>query len=648
MPNRTVQTNFTSGMLDDKVRDHLDLAAYRNGAKEIANCRLLPQGGITRRPGSDVRTTLTALDYQLEEFVFSSDQTYCFLFYDGAVDIWDRITRSYLTKISGPWTLAHIRSNELKVEQQLDKMFVSHKDFETQVIVRVGFDSFTITAFEWAIGGSIVFQPYHKYAPASVTLTVSATAVGAATATASAPVFVAGHVGLKLRYRKKQLTVTGYTDASTLSVTVDEALTFTSGSGTVSTGAAEYDWDEQAFSPLRGYARSFCLHLQRLWIGGGRDAPNVLWGSSLNDVFNFDIGTGADDDAFKGTIYARRVAEIVSMVSNNHLQVFTTHGEFYVPTPDNGALTPGTATIQPQSGFGCSALPAKKFDVNTVFITRKANSLREFVYDALQTSYSSDVLTFMSKSLVSAPRDIDVQMEGVNEEQESRAYICNDDGTVAVLSKVRKENIAGWSYWDTQGSFRRLGVIDSEVWAVTERTVNGTTSLYLEVFDVTRLLDFSVVMTGAAATSWGPFDLHKGETVHMRSGDLYLGTATVDAASGMVTSPKAVSEIEIGFNFEPRTIPLQQHVQLPDGISMGLPKRYVSVMAQLDDTLSCQIKNKRLGSINPLDDPGEAPPRFTGSFKQFTLGWGINRDIVITAPDPLPFTLNSLVTEVEV
>ena len=73
MPIRLIQTNFTSGMLDSKVRDHIDLAAYRNGVAEMINCRLLPQGGATRRPGGKVLAKQAHDDYQIEPFVFSSN-----------------------------------------------------------------------------------------------------------------------------------------------------------------------------------------------------------------------------------------------------------------------------------------------------------------------------------------------------------------------------------------------------------------------------------------------------------------------------------------------------------------------------------------------------------------------------------------------
>ena len=134
----------------------------------------------------------------------------------------------------------------------------------------------------------------------------------------------------------------------------------------------------------------------------------------------------------------------------------------------------------------------------------------------------------------------------------------------------------------------------------------------------------------------------------MRSGDLYLGTATVDATTGMVTTPTAVTSIEIGYNFVPTIVPLDQHVQQPDGITMGEPKRYVREIARLVDTISCQIKNRHLGSIQPDEDPGLAPDRYTGDFEVWLLGWQKRQRVEITSPYPLPFTINALVTEVEV
>ncbi len=52
MPNlRTIQTNFTAGVLDPKLAGREDIVFWYNGLEDGNNLIALPQGGLTRRPG---------------------------------------------------------------------------------------------------------------------------------------------------------------------------------------------------------------------------------------------------------------------------------------------------------------------------------------------------------------------------------------------------------------------------------------------------------------------------------------------------------------------------------------------------------------------------------------------------------------------
>ena len=76
-------------------------------------------------------------------------------------------------------------------------------------------------------------------------------------------------------------------------------------------------------------------------IGGSRDLPNRLWLSRTGDLFNFDLGTGLDDQAIEFGLVSDQVNAIRGVFSGGHLQVFTSGAEWMVSgTP----LTP--ASIQ--------------------------------------------------------------------------------------------------------------------------------------------------------------------------------------------------------------------------------------------------------------------------------------------------------------
>lgn len=638
---RTLQTNMTGGAVSADAKDRLDLAIWKNSVRRAENVSIKPQGGATRRFGGAIIQGMHAgVSHQIEAFTFSQAQSYVFVFSAGVIDVWNKITRTYAWGTAGqPWTEAQIANREIVVVQSFDTMFVFHPDFETRQITRVGSASFSITTIQWGFldqgPGPIPRMPMQKFTSGNTYMTSTAL-TGAATLQTNFTYFQPGHVGTWMLMDQIPIFITGYTNPNLASGTIY---------GTLPTTTQTLDFQEQAFSSVHGWARCGILHEQRLFIGGGRDAPNTIFGSTTYDPLNFWLGTGQPTDAIKFVAAQDRVAEIKRMVSFRHLQIFTADGEFFAPSPAQGALSPANFSVRQQSSYGIANSDARRFDQTTIFISRAANAIREFVYDDFQQSYSSDALTFMAKDYIRSPVDLDVSIETATA-QEALCVITNGDGTLAVLAKVRKENVGGWMLWTTSsGQFKSCGVIDREIWVVTERAPG---SRWLEVFDPNYTMDFAVKLAaGSPTTSWGPFPNHIGSTVDARSGDLYLGQFVPDS-SGMITTDTPISEIEIGYSFIPLIQPLVQEVQMPDGVSWGLPKRNVSVTVSLVGTLSAQINNSHLPTSNAVEDPALAPDRYTGQFKSWLLGVSVDDAPVITAPLPLAFNLTTIQTEVEI
>lgn len=634
---RTLQTNFTSGVLDESMRGRIDMQVYKNGIKTGRNIRLRPQGGAIRRAGS---TAVVKHDYvcQVETFEFSDTEAYVFFFRTGYVDIFDRTTRTLVQTLSGGWTSDMVTNGEIATLQIYDKMIVGHKDLQPVVITRTGLSTFTIGALLWMTDavGSRVYQPYHKYARSDFVMTPGA-ASGLTTMLCNASFWTASMVGQVFWIEGTQFVVNSLASSTVANVNIY---------GTIPTGiATTANWAEPAFSTWRGWPRCFGLHDQRLWIGGSRDAPNILFGSVAGVPLNFDTSGGSSYSAIVYGIFSEKVVEIRAIQSFTHLQVFTNLAEFYVA--QNGTLTPSNFSMKTASSYGCGYIRPRRFDQTSIFLTKRSAALREMTYDDVRASYAVDSLSLMAKALIPSPVDLDVQIEGNSDEQEARAYVLNSDGTIGVLSKVKKENVSGWTQWTTQGAYKKICVVGDELWLHVERTVNGVTARYIEVSDLNAALDFSASLSGAASKTWGPFNMHKGQEVHVVSGNLYFGTRTVDATTGMITVPVEVTTVQIGFLFVPYIEPLSQEVQMPDGVTMGEFKRYVSMTAILADTLSCKIKNRVLPATLPNEDPSAEPTPFTGLFQAWLLGWDKTATPSISAPEPLPFNVNGLVYEVE-
>ena len=69
----SVQSNFTTGEIDPKINARIDLQQYYNGLQTAKNVTILPQGGVTRRDGSEFVAEVTTDDYETYDLLPFSD-----------------------------------------------------------------------------------------------------------------------------------------------------------------------------------------------------------------------------------------------------------------------------------------------------------------------------------------------------------------------------------------------------------------------------------------------------------------------------------------------------------------------------------------------------------------------------------------------
>ena len=70
----SVQSNFTTGEIDPKINARIDLQQYYNGLQIAKNVTILPQGGVTRRDGSEFVAEVTTDNYETYSLLpFSND-----------------------------------------------------------------------------------------------------------------------------------------------------------------------------------------------------------------------------------------------------------------------------------------------------------------------------------------------------------------------------------------------------------------------------------------------------------------------------------------------------------------------------------------------------------------------------------------------
>lgn len=622
--SRQVKTSFTAGEVSRALLGRGDLRAYENGALTLRNVFIQPTGGVTRRAGLRYIDTVSGAG-RLAPFEFNTEQTYLLVLTDSQIAVY--ADGNLETTLSAPWTEAQIP--QIVWTQSADTLLIVHPEVPPKKLTRNTGGAWLLEDWTFFTEGNVSRQPYYKFAESSVTLTPSGTS-GSVTLTASSSVFEAGHENTRLRVGGKEVEITDFDSPTVVTVTVIETL---DGTG------ATIDWQEQAFSPVRGYPVSVAFHQDRLVIGGSRELPNRLWFSRSGDLFNFDPGSGLDDEAIEFAILSDQVNAIRGIFSGRHLQVFTSGAEWMV-TGD--PLTPASVQLSRQTRIGSvteRSVPPVNVDGATLFVARSRKEIQEFLYTDVEQAYRSTDLALLSRHIIDGPAEQDY------DPGRRLLFLVREDGKFAALTVFRAEQVAAWTLHETDGSVLSVTVAGEDVFFLVERA--GT--YLIEQLDETLNLD--AALTGEAGTptaSWSGLDHLEGRSVSVVADGIVQANKTV--SGGAVTLDAAASIVEIGLPYTHVVEPL------PPADTGGLSVRMIEAVFRLEETAALRLDVGQGVKDVPLRRFGEpildAPiPLTSGDIRVRALGW--NRDGTlplwrIEQNLPLPFTLLSVTMDLEI
>jgi len=622
-PIRRAKTSFSAGELAPELLGRGDLRAWENGARRLRNVFLQPTGGVTRRPGLRFVAELPG-PARLIAFEHAGGQTWLLALTDGALSVF--LGDAKVAEVAAPWTEAMLP--QIAFAQDATSLLLLHPAMPPQQVVRDGGGAWSVAPF------ALAREPFHRFAPAGVTLAPSAT-TGTVTLTASAPVFLAGHANARFRLGGGRVLVMEVASATSATAIVEEA-----------PAAAEpsAEWDEAAFSAARGWPVCACFHQGRLVLGGSRDLPNRLWMSRTGAPADFDLGGGLDDEAIAFSLVSDQANAIRAVFSGRHLQVFTSGAEWMV---SGEPLTPASIQLHRQTRVGSPTdrqVPPVDVDGATIFVARGGRGVHEFAYTEVADSYQANDLALLARHLVQAP----VAM--CYDPALRLLHLAMADGALGTLTLFRAEQVTAWTRQETDGAFRALAEADGTVWTVVERQGR----FFLERFDAALGLDAAIAADAAEPTAhWTGLAHLEGRTVGVLADGSVRPPAQV--LDGAVTLDAPARAVQLGLPFRHLVEPLPPDVLAPSGAARTGPVRLVSATFRLLGTAALSVDLGRGEGPQPvpfrrLDTPVlDAPPApFTGDVTLRGLGW--RRDSLaplwrVEGDAPLPLTLLSVTTE---
>ena len=429
--------------------------------------------------------------------------------------------------------------------------------------------------------------------------------------------------------------------------------------------SATDDWYFAAWSKTNGYPNCATFFQDRLVFGGCDAYPQRVWMSMSGDYENFEVkkesGTVTDDSAITADLISRQAYTISHMDVGNDLIVMTEGNLWTISGGET--VTPTNITPRQQENYGTSDVIPLRVGSRVVYVQRRGSIIRDTGYSYNTDSYVGQDLTLLAKHLIKGKTILDGTYA---QEPDSMLYFVTSDGTLICLTYVPEQKVYGWSRFITDGKYIDVCSIASGnndiIYALIQRTINGETKHYVEVFDIDHsesesqqdycMMDAAaIVESDTAQDTLSGLEHLEGKNVWVM-GDGYL-FESMTVKDGTISLPQASKRIVVG-------LPYTEILEQPNWDAGNTDSGTVQGRMKSVSTAILRLDNSFGGRIGPdADNPNEIiyddermelgeDVLFSGDLKVSLAIGGFNTKgrTYIVHDTPYPFSISAIIREV--
>ncbi len=456
-------------------------------------------------------------------------------------------------------------------------------------------------------------------------------------------------------------TITDDTNKGVVEITALTSTTVATGTIIVNlvTTDSTTTWREPYWSDYRGWPKTVAFHQQRLVFGGSDTYPQTIWFGKQDpdDYANFLEGT-LDTSAFTAALEGQN--PLRWLLSQDFL-LLGTSGSCGKWGEQGKSVAPTSPFYQEQTRYGSAALQAVLAGDSVLYIERGVRRVRGFGFDIQVEKYLSPDLTILTPEITdSGIVDIAFQLR-----PNPILWCVLADGEIATMTFQTDQAVIAWTKQITDGDFESVTVISSgadedEVWVSVERTVDGTTSRYIEQFQPNDwgdqedawFVDSGLGYDSTADTDFSGLDHLEGETVAVWADGIVLESERV--LSGEITIDVSSSRVIAGLPFTAKleTLPLRIDPQ-----DATLNKHIKRLWIDVIETGPYSFGNGPDGDLTEVVSFGGATvtalePFHTSTVKlqqfPFVYGGRIKQTVFIQSSKPVPLGIRSIEADVEI
>lgn len=300
------------------------------------------------------------------------------------------------------------------------------------------------------------------------------------------------------------------------------------------------------------YPSAVTFYEQRLIYAGTNNNPQTLYFSKSGDVDNFTTGTGADD-GIQYTVVGGGSIEWLRG-TDRFLAVGAFQDVLKVTGGIDDVITPDSISVRPTNSFGVADINPIGKGSQIFYMQKNSLIMRSLEFDFTQDSFFPADRNTIADHITGDG----ITQIAFEEGRPNVVWAVRTDGQLAGLTVEDTESVSGWHRHKTDGEFVSVAALPrpseyNQVWVCVKRTINGTTSYYVEYFDDQRTYSRRNDFVGFTTTEAGDDNAFRNKIleeqklyIHIDSTLSFDGSLTGSDAGAALT-PAAVTGSGVAF-----------------------------------------------------------------------------------------------------
>ena len=399
---------------------------------------------------------------------------------------------------------------------------------------------------------------------------------------------------------------------------------------------------------------SCCAYFQQRKIYANTfKSPQTIYASQTATSNNFNSSRPLiSSDALELPLADREVNEIRHLIPFKDLIALTSNSEYKINGSDGVFQANPMPVAVIQSAYGASHVQPIVSGSMVLFVEAGGNVLRELGYEYLSDSYNGDELSLFASHMFEGKEIIYI---GYAKAPYRLVYVIFTDGTMAVLTYNKKQEMCGWARYETQGKFESVACIkeglEDVAYFVINREIDGKNVRYIERTK-SRVINNAkkafLVDCGLSAEFENPVETLSG-LEHLKNKDVIalcdggvVENLQVDS-SGKVKLPYKARNIAIGLPFEFEFETLGVEGNNTHGLYKIINNVNINVLNSREDFEIVGNTGRVLRNARSLKSINDSGYLFTGNIEATPLNTTTESATVhIKQSFPLPLTITAV------